>query len=121
MAIEDRQCGECTVCCSGQLVGHAYGNKFGPNPCVFLVEQKCAIYETRPQTCRNYQCAWLQGLLPEWMKPSKCNVLVSVEFDQDRKQFLKVMPKEQQDLTSQIIEHLDEWTKENNTYYRIVK
>jgi len=117
MEIEQRQCGECTVCCSGALIGEAYGNRFGPKPCIFLVENKCTIYETRPQTCRNYQCAWLQGLLPEWMKPSECGVLISVEGT--TQQYLKVMPLHTDALTPEIIKWLDKWTKENNTYYRI--
>ncbi len=119
MEIELRPCGECTACCAGMLIGEAYGNKFGYGKhCVFLVENKCSIYATRPQVCRNYQCAWSQGLLPEWMKPSRCGVLVSVEFDENNKQYLKVMTRKP--LTQEITDELDEWTKNNNTYYRVI-
>jgi len=119
MEIELRPCGDCTVCCSGALIGDAYGNKFGHgNPCIFLVENKCTIYQTRPDVCRNYQCAWSQGLLPEWMKPSQCGVLISVETEGGN-QYLKVISQNNQALTPEIINYLDEWTKENKTYYRI--
>jgi len=121
MAIEFKPCEECTVCCSGILSGNIYGNIFNKNKqCVFLVEQQCTIYETRPNTCRNYQCAWSQGLLPDWMKPSQCNVIISVE-NENNKQYLKVISLIDEDISEDIITVLDEWTKENNTYYKVIK
>lgn len=85
-----RECGECNKCCSGMLIGNSHGNPFGGNrACVFLIDSKCTIYGTRPQSCKDYQCAWSQGLLKEESRPDKCNVLVSVEGK--KVQFLKVI------------------------------
>ena len=121
MAIEFRPCGDCTACCTGALIGKAYGNWFNPgNPCVFLVEQKCSIYETRPQACRNYQCAWSQGLFPDWMKPTESNVLVSVE-QKDDNQFLRVKLLTDNPLHKKTKALLDQWVKDNNTYYVVNK
>ncbi len=121
MEIKFKPCGDCNACCTGTLIGTAYGNIFGKKkPCVFLVEQKCSIYKTRPQTCRNYQCAWSQGIIPDWLKPTKSNVLISVEHN-DGKQFLKVMNLIDQEINQKILLFLDEWTKEHNTYYVMVE
>ena len=73
-----RECGECNACCVW-LKGDAYGHEFGGGkPCRFL-EGNCSIYETRPEVCRRFQCAWLQGLLGDGMRPDRSGVLVSVE------------------------------------------
>jgi hypothetical protein len=114
-----KECGECTACCDGWLISNSYGNKFGNGiPCLFLCDKKCSIYNTRPETCSKYQCAWSQGLFPDWMKPTKSNVLISVEFDNNRKQFLKVI-KMKTDIEQTIIDFIENWVKENNTYYII--
>lgn len=89
---EFRPCGECTACCSGQLMSNSYGNRFGQgHRCIFLVVEKCTIYETRPQVCRDYQCAWTQQLLDNDMRPDQCGLMVNVETRPDKKQYFKVM------------------------------
>jgi hypothetical protein len=79
------------------LIGNSHGNQYGPvgehkRPCIFLVKEKCCIYETRPETCRKYQCAWSQGLFPEWMKPNISGCLISVE-EKDGMQYLKTITR----------------------------
>jgi len=84
-----RDCGSCVECCKNLYIEDVYGHSVTPgNPCFFLCkERRCTIHENRPQTCRNFQCAWSQHLLPEWMKPDQSNVLVSVENWGDCKQY----------------------------------
>jgi len=82
--MEFRDCDGCAKCCDGSLVGTAYGNKFGPAPCIYLKNGKCSIYETRPKMCQKYQCAWSQGLFPEWMKPDLTGTMCSVEGEAPR-------------------------------------
>jgi Fe-S-cluster containining protein len=77
-----RECGECTACCVWPTE-NIYGWEFGcGKSCKFLESdkenKKCSIYKVRPEPCIKYQCAWSQHLLPEEMRPDKCNVLVSV-------------------------------------------
>jgi Fe-S-cluster containining protein len=87
-----RSCGECTACCDGNLKSNSHGNVFKDrNPCIFLVNKLCSIYNDRPNTCRNYQCAWSQYLLDEDLRPDLSGVLVSVEKDLNDGQFLKVI------------------------------
>lgn len=117
MEINFRPCGECTECCNGSLEHRVYGNYVGNfKPCSFLVSKDCTIYKDRPQTCSNYQCAWTQNLLPEDMRPDKSGVLVSVEFDQDKKQYLKVIElKDVVEFT--VYNEIDAFTKQNDTYW----
>lgn len=78
MDYKQRECGDCNLCC--KFLSHeVYGQWVTPNnPCRF-VQKCCTIYEDRPPTCRTYQCAWLQGLLPEWMYPNLIGTIVSVK------------------------------------------
>lgn len=109
-------CGNCTACCDGNLIGNAYGIEFGnKKPCAFLIDKKCSIYSVRPNVCKKYQCAWSQGLFPEWMKPNTSGVLVSVENTQNH-QFLKIV-KIHRDIDLKVFDFLDTWCKNNNTYY----
>jgi Fe-S-cluster containining protein len=89
--VTHRPCGECNACCGGQLLGTAHGNSFGSGKkCIFLVEQKCSIYDTRPGVCRKYQCAWSQHLLDAEDRPDQLGLMVSVE-NQENKQVLRAI------------------------------
>jgi Fe-S-cluster containining protein len=113
-----RPCGDCTACCDGHLVGNSHGNPFGRGrPCVFLVEKKCAIYKDRPNSCHKFQCAWTQNLLPEWMRPDNCGLLVSVEINKEQQnQFLKVIEM-REDIDQSTYTEIDNFCNQNNTYY----
>lgn len=74
----NRQCGECNMCCKW-LFYIVNGNIKHPGKPCFYLGDTCTVYDKRPQSCRNYHCAYIQGILPEWMKPSRSNVLVNVE------------------------------------------
>lgn len=111
-------CGDCTACCDGNLIGNAYGVKFGNNiSCSFLINKKCSIYSVRPSVCKKYQCAWTQGLFPDWMKPNISGVLASVENNQNC-QFLRIV-KIHTNVDQKVFDFLDTWCKNNNTYYII--
>ena len=81
LQIDFRDCGSCNACCKWLYVEDVLGYQIGPGkPCFYLCEEKnCTIHEQRPEVCRKYQCAWSQRVLPEWMKPDKCNAIVNVE------------------------------------------
>ena len=115
--IEFRSCGECTACCEGHLIGNAYGNSFGNGKkCIFLVQKKCTIYKDRPETCKKYQCAWTQGILPEWMKPNKCGLMISVQDESSGKQYLKAI-EIRADVSQNVYDELEKFCSSNNTYY----
>jgi Fe-S-cluster containining protein len=115
--LEFRPCGECTICCEGVLENNVYNYKMGNGvPCNFLIDKKCSIYNIRPNSCVNYQCAWSQHLLPEWMRPDKCGILVSVENDENKKQFLKVIELKEV-VEYNLYDEINRFTKNNNTYW----
>ena len=108
-----RECGECTKCCEwpmGTIYGHNFG---GGKPCNFLKrKERCTIYDIRPESpCRTYQCAWSQELFPEWMRPDKCGVLISVE-GKVGEQFLRVSAPN--GISNDIQNELDKFSKDNN-------
>jgi Fe-S-cluster containining protein len=115
-----KPCGECSACCDGHLKGKAHGNFFGGGkPCVFLLENLCSIYESRPQFCHKYQCAWTQHILDEDMRPDKCGLMVSVETD-NGEQFLKAI-EIWKEVPYSSYEKLDKCAKELGAKWVLVK
>lgn len=80
MSNKKRECGNCNVCCEGVVSGVAYGKSFGNgNPCPFLKNKKCSIYENKPHICNHFKCAWLENKhFPNRFKPNEIGVLVYV-------------------------------------------
>ena len=75
-----RVCGECTECCTGTLAGEVRGIKFDETTaCSFLKENKCSIYESRPEDpCKNYSCMWLNDeSIPDFMRPDIAHVVLT--------------------------------------------
>lgn len=76
-----RECGTCTKCCEGYLVGEALGHNFYQGkPCHFLsIGKGCTVYAKRPQDpCVVFKCSWLSNAdIPEWMKPSDIDTILS--------------------------------------------
>ena len=74
-----RECGECTLCC--KVVGVEDLKKPAGRWCTHCTASNgCAIYEARPQECRDFVCAWLQSdALDEQWKPSRCKFVVFAE------------------------------------------
>lgn len=114
-----KECGDCTACCNGWLTANSYGNQFGNGKsCVFLCNKVCSIYVTRPKDCIDYQCAWTQGLFPDWMKPTESDVLISVEI-KDGKQYLKVIEMGVP-IKETVLDYIKDWVTKNNTYFILV-
>lgn len=54
-----RECGECQECCT--QVGVADLDKAPGERCINQCDMGCAIYPKRPNSCRAFECLWLQG------------------------------------------------------------
>lgn len=113
-----KDCGECTLCCSGLFEGFIYGHKMSyGTPCTFCT-QGCSIYEQRPSMCRSFYCGWVQGLFEEpFMHPLESGCIVSVEC-KDGGQYLKVVSANK--ISPIVINEIEEFCSRNNTYYKIV-
>lgn len=71
-------CGSCNVCCT--VMGVDEIDKAPGDKCVHLCGKGCSIYQFRPQSCRAFECLWLQMQasekpLPKNMRPDRCGVM----------------------------------------------
>lgn len=78
--IKDRKCGSCSVCCTSLRIEEPSLKKLADVPCHNLRTQGgCAIYNDRPQVCRNWYCGWrIMKIGPE-MRPDRSGVLIRFE------------------------------------------
>ena len=78
--LEVKQCGSCTSCCT--LLEVTDAGKSVNEWCKYCEAGKgCTIYDTRPQMCRSFSCAWLQGHLSDEWYPERSGMVV--HFSQD--------------------------------------
>jgi hypothetical protein len=77
---QQRECGPCTACCDGWVVGTIRGHEMKPGtPCHFRGEHCCTIYAERPQEpCRSFVCGWLApgSPFPESFRPDRLGVMI---------------------------------------------
>lgn len=72
-----RSCGSCAACCT--LLGIPEINKPVRTMCPFLVRKSslpCGWYETRPQSCRDFVCGWLAGLMADQDRPDRLGAVI---------------------------------------------
>jgi hypothetical protein len=75
-----RQCGSCNRCCD--ILEVAAVAKPVNQLCKYWEADKgCNIYNNRPQMCRSFNCAWLQGHFDDNWFPEKAGIVV--HFSQD--------------------------------------
>ncbi len=65
--VEGRVCGACNVCCVALTIDDPALQKPQGYRCRNATrENGCAIYDTRPQTCRSFFCGWRKL---KWIRP----------------------------------------------------
>lgn len=69
-----RSCDSCTSCCYNTRVLEL--NKPERVLCINCKDSACAIYENRPESCRSFSCAWLQGEMFDIQKPNLSGMMV---------------------------------------------
>lgn len=82
--IEGRNCDGCALCCKVLVIDDL--NKPRNEWCRHCNPKKgCGIYDTRPQTCRNFHCGYffIPGLTEDW-KPSKAKFLITFDAGANR-------------------------------------
>jgi Fe-S-cluster containining protein len=120
-----RECGSCTKCCEGWLSAKINGHLMYPGRnCFFLAAGKCTIYENRPSTCDNYNCAWKieNNVFPEWMRPDLAGIIITkiihpMQSELNHYEIIEAGGK----LTVNTLNWLIQWALENehNIYYEI--
>lgn len=73
--LSGRDCGTCTACCVVPLFEEL--NKPARTPCQHLCGSGggCEIYHTRPQTCKDFVCSWVEGIGHDDDWPDNCGVM----------------------------------------------
>lgn len=81
----DRRCGPCNACCTVLGVRNVPGVGTGPDEepgmkmpgdrCAHQSASGCGIYADRPDACRTYRCAWLEGQWGDGERPDRLGVL----------------------------------------------
>ncbi len=82
----ERRCRSCTACCSIPAIPEL--NKPAWTDCVHLGAlpngmRGCTIYETRPEPCRAFVCAWKQGYGSRGDRPDQLGVMLTSEQAED--------------------------------------
>ncbi len=68
------KCDGCTLCC--YLFDIPEIKKPGSTECAHICENGCDIYDSRPDCCRGFNCAYLQQKNPDIrLRPDKCGVV----------------------------------------------
>ena len=86
---QKRPCGECNMCCTAPAIeDHVLeaDENYLPKPackeCQFSNgKHGCGIYNDRPSSCKDYQCAWSMGLIPAKHYPMKRGVCWTFQPD----------------------------------------
>jgi hypothetical protein len=81
---QQRACGACSLCC--KLLPIAALNKPHDRWCIHCRpgDGGCTIYESRPQTCRDFACSWLaEPSVGEHWYPLKSKMVVQITGGHD--------------------------------------
>jgi hypothetical protein len=77
---EDRPCGDCIACCQALNIDEPELVKPQGALCPNCTGSGCSIYETRPQVCRSWNCAWKRIVsMPDDTRPDAMGVLFTVD------------------------------------------
>ena len=81
--VPTRSCGECNVCCVALAIDDPALQKLEGHRCRNAQrDNSCAIYATRPQTCRTFYCGWRRlKWIRDTLRPDKSGVLVRLHIE----------------------------------------
>ena len=74
-----RSCGECTACCTALAVDEIDKEEFVK--CEHDCGTHCGIYQTRPNSCRGYQCLWtaMKEEVDNTFRPDNLGVILELQ------------------------------------------
>lgn len=87
-----RSCGTCNLCCTVQGV-HEIRKPINVKCEHLNIQGRCGIYSSRPESCRTYKCLWLNGHMPEEMKPVKSRAVLEPNATGDML-IMRVLPQD---------------------------
>jgi hypothetical protein len=68
-----RRCDKCKACCKVYFIPEL--KKPANQLCKHCPTAGCKIYHSRPKTCREFKCLWLEGRFPDSFRPDKIGVV----------------------------------------------
>lgn len=68
------KCDGCTVCCDVFSVPEL--EKPVNSPCQNCTDSGCGIHKSRPNVCRDFQCAYIMGDWKIELRPDNCGVII---------------------------------------------
>ena len=76
--VPGRACGGCTVCCTELHINTPGLKKLAGVRCPNLQDDRlCAIYETRPGTCGDFECGWrVMAALGDHWRPDRAGIVL---------------------------------------------
>ena len=78
--LAERACGSCVVCCKVLKIDEPDLRKAAQVLCPNCTGSGCAIYESRPEVCRSWHCAWRRvASMGEEMRPDRLGVLFHLD------------------------------------------
>jgi hypothetical protein len=78
--LADRPCGDCVACCILLNIDEPELVKPEGAICPNCTGAGCGIYDTRPQVCRGWNCAWKRiPSLPPETRPDRLGVMFTIE------------------------------------------
>lgn len=106
-----RACGTCTLCC--RLPEIEAMSKPADEWCVHCTGHGCAIYDDRPQLCRDFLCRWMTDpALPDTWRPLDSHMLI---YEQGPQITVLVDPDHPEAWTAEpYISSLQEWADEGD-------
>jgi hypothetical protein len=81
--VPGRGCGTCNCCCIWLTIDDPELRKAQGHRCGNLrSDSTCAIYPTRPRTCRDYHCGFRRlDWVPDALRPDLSSVLIGLQYD----------------------------------------
>lgn len=83
LLVQDRECGECTVCCVNLTINDPELEKLPGVKCPHMIrEGGCKIYSSRPKTCADWYCMWrFMPSLDESWRPDLKGIVIKRVFE----------------------------------------
>lgn len=79
-ALDSRPCGDCAACCTVLNVDEPDLVKPAGETCMNCTGTGCAIYDTRPAICREWNCVWRRiDTMPLATRPDQCGVIFTID------------------------------------------
>jgi Fe-S-cluster containining protein len=81
--VPGRDCGDCNVCCVALTIDDPALQKVQGFRCQnTLPDKACAIYESRPRTCRVFFCGYRRlKWVKDTLRPDRSDVLVNLQYE----------------------------------------